>query len=95
MLMNTGMHSYPHDHTTNCYIIFHVELWSMIEQLLPAGHSWSVQQTCQQQANKQLTVIPGQNPIVIHDIVIYILGCVIKGLIILCAISINKDEWSK
>jgi hypothetical protein len=68
----------------------------MIEQLLPAGHSWSVQQNPgQQQASKQLAVIPGQNPIVIHKIVIYILGCVIKGVIILCAISINKDEWSK
>jgi hypothetical protein len=68
----------------------------MLEQLLPAGHSWSVQENPgQQQASMQLTVIPGQNPIVIHDIVIYIVGCVIKGVIILCPISINKDEWSK
>lgn len=68
----------------------------MIDQPLPAGHSWSVQQNPgEQQASKQLTVIPGQNPIVIHNIVIYIVGCVIKGVIILCAIHINKDEWSK
>jgi hypothetical protein len=68
----------------------------MIEQLLPAGHSWAVQQNPgQQQASKKLTVIPSQIPIVIHDIVIYIVGCVIKGVIILYAIRINKDEWPK
>jgi hypothetical protein len=44
--------------------------------LISATWSWSV-------ASNQLTVVPGQNPIVSHEVVVYVVRRVNKGVIIL------------